>query len=102
MDLTKEMVKDAIKELHQEGCFNVGCPWDGVPNGKIEALKTLDPLPIGAAKMVLITWNILSTFGQKMGQAMAAGIFIALCALILAGAFGFGKVLQVIIGAFGK
>lgn len=93
--MDKELIKQAIKELHQEGCFHIGCPWDAVSTEHIETLKSIEPLPPGAVKMVVVTWGVLSSFGKRVGQALAAGLFVVLCILIVLGAFGIGKVVQV-------
>ena len=90
--MDKDLIKQAIKELHEEGCFHVGCPWDGVDPARLEALKTLEPLPHEAANMVLGTYKVLKRFTDKLSDAIAAGLFIALIAIILLGTFGIGKV----------
>lgn len=100
--MDKETIKQALIELHQEGCFHIGCPWNGVEDAKIDAIKKREPLPEGAVKMVLLTWNCLSSFGKRVGNAIAAGMFIAVCALIVAGAFGFGKVASWIASLLSK
>lgn len=96
--MDKDAIKQALRELHEEG-FHIGCPWNGVEPQKIEALKAMEPLPSGAVKMVMLTWDTMSKFGQRIGQALALGLFVVLCLVLLAGAFGLGKVVQLIMGA---
>lgn len=100
--MDKDVLKQAIRELQEEGCFHIGCPWSGVEPEHIQTLKSMDPLPDGAVKMVLGTWTVLSNFGKRVGQAIAAGAFVVLCVLIVAGAFGIGKVVQICWQMLGK
>ena len=99
---SKEIIKEAIRELHREGELHIGCPWIGVSSEKIESLKSMEPLPTGAVKMVMVTWDVLSKFGTRVGNTIAGGLFIVLIVLLLAGFFGFGKVCQAVLEWMGK
>lgn len=100
--MDKEAIKQAVRELQAEGCFHMHCPWDSASNEHIEMLKSMEPLPAGAVKMVVVVWGVLSSFGKRVGQALAAGLFVVLCLLIVLGAFGIGKVVQLCWQAVNK
>lgn len=93
-----EITKAAILELHQSGVFHVGCPWNGVAQEQVEKIKAMEPLPDGAVKMVVMTWNVLNGFGKRVGNALALGLFVVLILTLLAGVFGIWRLLEWFMG----
>lgn len=76
------IVEATIKSLKENGVIHVECPWKGIPEETVTAIKTI---PSGAVRMLAMTWSVFSKFGQMAGHAIAVGALILLIALFCIG-----------------